>query len=552
MADISALKRIATKTPNLDAVTPINRVATEWRALALLNYYRLFVGVTALASFLFVRPIVPFGASQPAFFVFVAFVYIAFGFISHQQIKAQEARFQTLVIIDTVADIVAIAAMTHASGGAHSGLAVLLAVPVAGAGILAEGRGALALAAAATLTLLIEHSLSVLSGSANTSLFAQVGMLGATFFATAILASALAKRARESELLAEQRGIDLANLSQLNELIIQRMVAGVVVVDERNIIRLMNEAAWQLLGMPTKKTHQSLNELSPSLAAEITQWRADDDLEIKPVRIGGTTEIFPRFTALGRKDRSGTLILLEDRSAMNEQAQHMKITALGRLSASIAHEIRNPLGAISHAAQLLEESPSLNKADRRLTQIIREQSSRMNTLIENVMQLSRRERARRQEFNLTNWVKDFVEEFARVHGTEPDQIKTHIDPGHTKVLMDASHLHQIVSNLCENALKHGVAENNKPKLLLRGGSNRESRGPFLEVIDFGPGVPSDLVAHIFEPFFTTQAKGTGLGLFIARELCEANQAHLDYVTTPAGGSCFRVTFAATQKRTQDA
>jgi len=546
---------MTSKPPASERATPIapaGRASTEWRALGLLNYYRLIVGCAALIAHFFGRHLFPLGDSHPALFNIADFTYIAFALATLQQIKLRNGQFQTLVIVHTVIDVIAIATLTHASGGVSSGLAVLLAVPVAAAGILAEGRGALALAAAATLALMIEHALTLLAGAGPAALFAQVGMLGAAFFATAVISTALAKRARESEVLAEQRGIDVANLSQLNDYIIQRMVAGVMVVDERNTVRLMNEAAWQLLGMPGKKTHQTLTELSPALAAEINEWRAHDDLEAKPVKIGGTTEIFPRFTALGRKDRSGTLILLEDRSAMNEQAQHMKIQALGRLSASIAHEIRNPLGAISHAAQLLEESPNLNKADRRLTQIIREQSSRMNTLIENVMQLSRRERARRQEFVLANWLKDFVEEFSRVHGTEPDQIRTHIEPSHVRVLMDASHLHQIVSNLCENGLKHGAPEKGKPKLLLRGGVTRESRGPFLEVIDYGPGVPADLVAHIFEPFFTTQAKGTGLGLFIARELCEANQAHLDYVTIPTGGSCFRITFATAQRRSQEA
>ena len=255
----------------------------------------------------------------------------------------------------------------------------------------------------------------------------------------------------------------------------------------------------------------------------------------------------PRFAHLGKDNDSGTLIFLEDMAAVAQQAQQLKLASLGRLTASIAHEIRNPLGAISHAGQLLAESSHLDKSEARLTEIIQDHSQRVNTIIENVMQLNRRDRSNPEEIELNQWLASFVDDFclneailhSQIHHTPIDDINI--------IRFDDSQLQQILINLCQNGLRHGD-QDSRPQLWLQCGIIKESNTPYLEVIDNGKGIDATLAEHIFEPFFTTAANGSGLGLYISRELCESNQAHLNYISSPDSGSCFRITFADPRRR----
>lgn len=335
-------------------------------------------------------------------------------------------------------------------------------------------------------------------------------------------------------------GLDLASLAQLNEAIIQHLDAGVVVLDDSLRIRMMNDAAWSLLGRPDHKSN--LLDVSADLADELSRWRANRNYTPTAVKISDGKEVIPRFTPLGASGTRGVLLLLEDTALLKQQAQHIKLHALGRLTASIAHEIRNPLGAISHASQLLQESDQLDQADRRLSTIIHEQAKRMNAIIENVMQLGRRDKAVPERLCLREWLDEFVEEFARNHKIAPSKIQINIQSDDIVVSMDPSHLHQVLYNLCQNALTHGDPISDKVSVQLRGGHLAGTQEAYLDVIDSGPGIDEEMINQIFEPFFTTDSKGTGLGLYIAQELCEVNQAKIDYIARAEGGSCFRIRF----------
>jgi two-component system sensor histidine kinase PilS (NtrC family) len=253
------------------------------------------------------------------------------------------------------------------------------------------------------------------------------------------------------------------------------------------------------------------------------------------------------MTALGSEARAGTLIFLEDTARMAQQAQQLKLASLGRLTASIAHEIRNPLGAISHAEQLLTESTdseaSTDAGDKRLLEIIHTNTARVNDIIENVLQLSRRDLSMPEDLPLKDWLQDFIQEFVHSQKCDPADVALYLEPEDCTVHMDASQLHQVLWNLCQNGLRHSQDYPGQPKLELHGGIAADSRKAFLDIIDHGPGVPPEARQNIFEPFFTTESKGSGLGLYIARELCECNQARLSYVAIPTGGACFRIEFA---------
>ena len=517
-----------------------------WKATRLLGFYRLILSGIFIVVFLLFSSNSLLGKSNPIVFISVVNVYFLYALFSIVSVRMRKPGFYIQVYMNGSVDVLCVSVCMYSSGGLSSGLSVLLIVAVASVSVFAKGRIAIAFAAGTTLLVLLTHGYQVLGANAHADEFLQTGLLGVAFFIVAYVANALAKQLKESQELAEKRGVDLANMGQLNEYIIQRMGSGMLVVDDKNNIRLSNEAAAYLLGMPLKSSMQSLEYVSVKLSEQLNAWLSEERYEPRAFRVTGSVAIYPRFTRLGTDVYAGTLILLEDTSILDQQAQHLKMSAMGRLTASIAHEIRNPLGAISHAGQLLEESDNLDKADRRLVQIIREQSVRMNTIIENVMQLSRRDKAVPEEIELKSWLNDFIAEFSRAHDVETDRISIHIVPPDVKVTMDSSHLHQIMSNLCQNGLRHG----GKQLFEIRGGETRESRGPFLDVIDAGPGIEPETAQQIFEPFFTTASKGTGLGLYIARELAEANQAHLDYVPIPTRGSCFRIAFKQKKRSSQ--
>lgn len=520
-----------------------------WRPLELLNLYRLIA--SALLTFVALAHVkfIPLGELSPAMFIVVAIGYLLTSLLFMITLRARIPGFKLQLYAHTAVDIACIVLLTYASGGIRSGLGTLLIVTLAGGGMLMSGRMAVLYAAIGTLAVLGEESYLWITRTPQDTSFTHAGLLGATYFLTALLAYALARRARESEALAAQRGVDLANMQQLTEYVIQRMQTGVIVIDQHQRIRLINESAWHLLGYPANPTRETLATLSPELAQHFAQWQRQPDAEPHILRpTAASPELLPRFAKLGQTERSGTLIFLEDTAALAQQAQQMKLASLGRLTASIAHEIRNPLGAISHAGQLLAESPQLSGGDVRLTDIIRDHSRRMNAIVENILQLSRRQRTRPQDIPLQPWLEQFISDFCLTHNIATDHIVIDVVPPDTVVRMDPQQLHQILWNLCHNGMRYSLAQTGAPRLHLRGGITADAHTPFLDVIDFGKGVAPEAVAHLFEPFFTTETSGTGLGLYISRELCESNQARLHYMAVPGGGSCFRITFADPRRK----
>ena len=526
-----------------------------WRQLYYLNCYRLMLAGLFLFAGTRTDPVLPLGAHEPRLFFHVSLGYLAFGLLALAAIHWRRPPFRLQAHIQVLADIAAITLLMYASGGVYSGLGMLLVVAIAGGSLLMEGRTALLFAATATLAVLGEQAYNKLEGH-HPADYTQAGLLGAAFFATAILAHGLARRLRESEALAQRRGVDLANMAQLTEYIIQRMQTGILVVDGEGHIRLVNRSAQQLLGTPRLREGQPLEAASPRLAALWRRWRDDPQADAEPLQAERTgVEILPRCARLGQDDAGGTLIFLEDTAALAQQAQQMKLASLGRLTASIAHEIRNPLGAIAHAGQLLAESPHLDAGDLRLTEIIQNHSRRVNTIIENVMRLGRRDRSHPEELVLGPWLEQFVTEFCLAERIEQEAMRLEVRPPDTRIRADAGQLRQVLWNLCHNALQHGICRDGRGKrptkgtvrVRLRGGLDPDFGQPFLEIADEGPGIAPEMAEHIFDPFFTTAEDGTGLGLYIARELCESNQARLQCLPSERGAR-FRITFADPRRR----
>ena len=517
--------------------------ATSWRTLKIFFIYRTVLALSLAALFFTDTGPAFLGQHSPALFALISITYLGLVITSGIPLYLRSSSPQRQSYFQVYIDIIAITLLMHACGGVTSGLGMLLIISIAAGSAVMRGRTALVFASIASICILGEQIFSSLNNSFPYTSFTQAGILGASFFATAILADALSKSLRESEKLVSQKELDLANLEQLNEYIIQHMQTGVIVVDIHERIRLINEYAWYLLGMPDAVSGQLLEQASPELSKHLKIWNESNDKKFKAIHTTPSgSELEAKFTQLGRSQKEGTLIYIENTATINMRAQQLKLASLGRLTASIAHEIRNPLGAISHAQQLLDESPSLEEPDRRLNHIIHKNTERVNEIIESIMQLSRRQQSRPDSIRLGTWLKEFAEDFSHTHELANNSIQVSILPKHTQIQADPVQLRQLLTNLCENAVSHFHKEKEHLVIKINGGITRESVRPFIEIIDNGPGIEQDTAKQIFEPFFTTHSKGTGLGLYITKELCEVNNLELQYKPVPIGGSCFYISF----------
>ncbi len=501
-----------------------------WRSLFYFNAYRLIIAVLLLTVVVAWGNTLQLGSRDQTLFAVIASAYILLSLACFALIRIRW-RFNLQLTLQVTADIVFIVLLIYASNGISSGLGLLLLTTLAGAGLISRGRLTLFYAALASIMVLLEQTYEVLTLDGYVSQFVQAGLLSGGYFATAWLAHTLAKRVLASEQLAAQREIDLENMAQVNQLVIQDMQDGVLVVDDRGVIRQFNARAERALGLARGRRDMLLKDYAPALAARLEEWRGDvTGLDVAS-EMTLNRMLSARFVPVGRSRRVGAVIFLEDLTRIQAEARQMKLAALGRLTGNIAHEIRNPLGAISHAAELLQEEPAINDTATRLLTIIHDNTMRLDRMVNDVLRLNRGDRAHREKFMLVDYLKTFADQFCQIEKISPEmfEIDPVVDP---HVLFDRSHLNQVMWNLCRNALRH--CRHQKASIRILVGAERGGNIVKLDVVDDGPGVPAAVRNHLFEPFFTTASGGTGLGLYIAREVCEANDATLDYVETPAG------------------
>jgi two-component system, NtrC family, sensor histidine kinase PilS len=443
--------------------------------------------------------------------------------------------------IGLTVDIVATLLIRGAVEGPDIGLALLLIVNIGAGALLLPFKWGIGFAIVASVGTVVEYLIAGV-GPASTATLAETIMLAITYLTTAVLCHLLGRQLRESAELAERAGEEAQNLATVNELIIRRLHSGVLVVDRDNRIRLLNETGWHLLGEP-KPQERRLEHISQPLLQRIVEWRLAPGIEPTPLQLrSDQPEVIPRFARLGTEDEL-VLVFLDDGALVSRRAEQLTLSTLGRLSASIAHEIRNPLGAISHAAQLLEESPDLPAGDRRLLDIILTHCQRMNGIVGNVLALSRRERSRPEPLELGDWAQRFVDDYIGEHFLDPGLLAANRPSRPVQAVFDPQQLHQVVTALVGNALTYGHQPGEAPTVSVAAKTAEDSGFPVIEVADRGPGIRPEVADRVFDPFFTTNELGSGLGLYIARQLCEANQAVLEYQPARGGGSCFRITLA---------
>lgn len=510
----------------------------NWKSLHYLNLYRIVIAGVLLLMGMAASDQQLFGQDNPLFFYFYGLIYMGLAVLDAITISVRKPGFEAQLGFQVIGDIVMIILMMSVSGGVRSGLGLLLIVSLVFSGLVTQGRMVMFHAALAASGVLIVQTLGVLEQHRSVSDYGQAGLLGLVFFATAGVAHILAKRNRVSEALAAARAIDIENIAHINQLVIDDMQDGVVVMDGDGEIRQANQQAKRLLGrsgLSYTGIGTLLQRAVPLLSDYLELWRKNPHAQFPPISLGRHGEQFlPRFIAVTNKRVMGAVLVLEDMTRINEQAQQIKLAALGRLTANIAHEIRNPLAAISHAAEILREDNDGDPGQKRLLEIIAQNSQRINRLVTDVLSLNRRDRTQTERIALVTFLTDFLEEFCHAQSVSSGLFRLEVAAG-MAICFDRGHLQQIITNLCSNALRHGQQQAESVKILV------ESNNGMIEihVHDDGEGVATKHVARLFEPFFTTESSGTGLGLYISKELCQANGASLEYVSSEGGGH-FRI------------
>lgn len=506
-------------------------------------YYRTLLSSILLLMFTANIASNVLGTSHPALFAYTAFIYTASNLLVLLLLWRNRfvPRTEQIVAILLI-DIIAVVLLMHASSGMEGSIGYLLLICVAAGSIFLRGTASVALAGLTTILVLTESIYSSYAGYTTERSVFSSGVFGVLLFATAFAFGSLSDKIRRSALEALSQAEHAAYLQRLSQLIVERMRTGIMVVDKDDSTVLINRAAKTLIGLrdSTESDAIKVRDIEP-LNEHLAFWRNDVRTRSPHIKTRADgPEIRISFAQLEPRPESDTLIFVEDNRLLSQEAQQLKLASLGRLTASIAHEVRNPLGAISHAAQLLFESPTAASADLRLGEIIQNHSRRVNHIIENVLELSRRKTALAEPINLSEWLSEFVHDYQQSKQAEID-LRITTDSVHTRI--DPSQLQQVLTNLCDNGLRYSQEKTGRESLCLIVGIDLESDLPYIEVIDDGAGIPDENMQQVFEPFFTTESTGSGLGLYISRELCEANQATLDYKRTKDGKSCFHITFA---------
>ena len=518
------------------AAAPMPRRATEgyfashWRSLDYFNLYRLTLAVALVMAGTLFSDSDLFRAGASARFQGFAFAYLVVAALFVLGIRARWPGFQIQLTAHITADIIFVMLLMTTSERLAGSMGMLLVISIASGGLVGSGRLTLLYAALASIALLLQHTFSILGDGESVDSFFQIGLLCAGYFAIGWLAHTLTRRALRSETLAQQQAKELALLNRINALAIENSPDGLLAVRGDGVVRHASPRALALLGvtMSVKPGITRLEACSPELARILAQPFSPTTV---PTLNTPAAQLRVRRIPLATTDDSLVLVL-EDQSQAEQAAQRLKLAALGRLTANIAHEIRNPLSAISHAAQLLHEDAH-NPAQEKLTAIIENNARRLDRLVEEVLTLNRRDRLNPIVFDATT-LSALIDELRQTEEIPVDAVIVSM-PEAIHFQFDPDHLRQIIWNLLRNAWRFSRKQAGGIHIRMQ----TQEGSMQLEIQDDGPGLLPQHQGKLFEPFFTTDAQGTGLGLFLARELAEANHAELAYVPG-TGGARFRL------------
>ena len=504
----------------------------------------VFLVTASLASF----SVGSLGSRHPDQFAYTSFTYAFLSLLFAFLIHAGWPRYITQCRIHILTDLIIAIILYHASTGRGAGLEILLFISVSASGILLGGRAALTTASSATILLILEHFYVIATNQRSLGGFTTLGFIGVGLFVTAFFIYYLTVLLRETEVEVAQQNIDIQKLSDINKLIIEQLNSGVIVVDQSLRIILINQSGQKLLDIPAASPlPRTLKGLLPDITFDVNDSEKNSNGITSKIRLPSGKTLLTHYKPLGDSFENGFIILLDDYSQIEQDQSNEKFIAMGRLSASIAHEIRNPLGAISHAGQLLAESPSIIQNDSRLVEIIENQSRRINQIVKTILELGQPNEQELEEIPLHEWLENIIDKFIIENGLSDNSI---VLKGNKSISAygDPEQLQHVILNLLSNSLRYGNTGSKPFVEITIDKDEDDATMSSITISDNGPGIAEDIRDKIFEPFFTTSSSGNGLGLYIARKICLGNHGYLDYIHKKEGHSFFRLRLTSSEIR----
>ena len=509
------------------------------RVFAVYNVYRLVIGSVLFALFLSTATDQTAGESylnqqlMGAGLLVLSSIILAF-VATRTPLDSEPGIFSVLLL-----DVLATTLIAHPNAVLGGGFSALYLVTVAAASMLLRDRQLATLVAAlATLSILVDTVFHLATDTSDQGGLLAAGLRGILIFVVSWIGQIVTANMTVADQRAQEATSEAERLQELNDEIVEHIQTGILAVSRDDQVRAVNDAARDLLNLGHRGA-QSVESIDPNLALALEEWRAGGGQRPQPFQPKGVTRtVLPRFTSVDETRAGEALLFIDDYTPMTQFAQSLKLNSLGRLTGSIAHEIRNPLAAVSNAVQLLAENPNMNESDRALTSIMLNNTQRINDTVNHVLELSRRVPPDFKALNLDIWIPDYLEEFKEGRADQPTIYLQQETP--VSITADEKQLKRVLDNLLDNALRHSELKTGKLEAHLAVSASPSSNLCHLDIIDFGDGVPESSQSRLFEPFFTTTASGTGLGLYLCKELCESNGADLRYRRTEAGESAFRV------------
>lgn len=451
-------------------------------------------------------------------------------------------RIRTQLLIGFVFDMIILTLLLHSGVTKDLQIVLLYMVTTAASFMVLTLRNALIVTLIAIVSLSFQQLFNAYKGNMSILGLSDSIALSIALFAVGFLSWSISQRLSLAEASAYQNAKEIKRLHALNKEVIENIDSGIIVTNQSGNILIINQISEDLLRLPLLDANLNLSaylfERERQLHAhykELVEWYSyDKDSDVYTLILPQKEEEPAINIRIHKKKlpEYGQLLILEDISREESYAQQLKLNSLGSLSASIAHEIRNPLNAITQASELILEDENSQKSENYdLLQMIYKQSHRINRIIEDIVKLSRQEPPKQQLIHLKQWLPDLMAQ----HYPNDKIALSFRDEG--EIYFDPHHLEQICINLINNALRHTKPLPNIADVNILIHTNQ--RDIIMDIIDNGDGVHKNDLPNLFSPFFTKSVGGTGLGLYLSKAFSEANHAKLIYLPH-AKKTCFRL------------
>lgn len=495
--------------------------------------YRFIIAVSLLLITTITQYVDAVASTHPTFYLLLLALYficcslqwLMLRYTHHFPLSLQ---FLALFIVD----VVAFSSLTFASDGPSLQISLLFVMTIFTASLLLEQKKALIITLVSVICVIYQHFIGSLFNVSSMNNIGNSALLAFLFFAVYALGQLAVGRFHNLENTNLNQAQELRRLQEINSYILEQIEIGYMVLDENYHVVLTTPAGCDFLGIAPTFAYQKqpLYNIQPELFDVLHFEGLIDGDTFQFEAKNSLYQLHIQVKKLKIPNQALTLLVLQDARTLNQRVQQLKLAALGQLSASIAHEIRNPLAAIVQANDLIHDAPQEQQV--MLSSMISKQAQRIDKIVQDTLNMVRSKETRASLLDLAQFIPEFLaEDLADVL----NKIDTFIEKD-VSIYFDESQLRQVLINLLRNALRHNNQITHKNIELHVYTQHNHAR---IEVLDFGSGVATTDIASLFKPFFSTEINGTGLGLYLSHSFCEANQAKLYYVEQQQG-ACFRI------------